>query len=184
MLEVDLDAGRAITNMRSILEAKGSVVLTTERAPIESLCLAIHCSVALARAISSVKGAMRARLEITKDNVGSAGDTKAALDVEIADADGRLAHANIWSQTNLAHALAIGRLPSDAPLEAKFNLEQRPFEKLPVFFRARSRSPVDWRSMAMPKGPSPSRSLSPRFAVRICALLVLRPKPHRSSSAG
>ena len=81
------------------------------------------------------QGAMRARLEITRDSVGSAGDTKAALDVEIADADGRLAHANIWSQTNLAHALAIGRLPSDAPLEARFNLEQRPFEKLPVFFR-------------------------------------------------
>ena len=123
-------------NVRSLLDAKSSVVVTTERAPIERLCLAFAAPDTLARSLSSIKGAMRARLEVTEghgtDRPGtprrrSRSRSPTQMDVSRTPTSGRRPTSPTRSRS--------GRLPPDAPLEARFGLESRPFEKLPAFLQ-------------------------------------------------
>jgi hypothetical protein len=133
-LEAELDAGKPITGWKSLEDAKGNVIVNTDRVPIERICLVVRCPEMLAASTASVVGKVGARLEVSRTGPrdhAKGEDTKATLEVEAQDADGRLAYLSAKARLDLASAIALRRVPVDAPIDARFGVEARSFDRLP-----------------------------------------------------
>jgi phage baseplate assembly protein gpV len=137
-LDAELDAGRPITSWKSLENAQGNVIIDTDRVPIERICLVFHCPEVLAASTASVVGTVGARLEVSRTappNRTKGEDTKVTLEIAAHDTDGRLAYLSAGARLDLASALALKRVPVDAPIEARFGLEARSFDRLPPVLR-------------------------------------------------
>jgi hypothetical protein len=136
-LAVRLDAGRPILGLSSLINATGNVILSTTGVPFDKLCATLQCSGEVARSLLAIRGGTaRAQLEIARTPPSAgANDTKVAFSFEADDTNGQLAFLNASSECNLAHAVALRRLPADAPLQAHFGVAARPVEQLPPFLR-------------------------------------------------